>query len=234
MFSISLIGTNKITQAVLGVHAGGIFALTFSKDGHLLSGGGRDSRIVQLDTALNPTDVFIELSAWYGPVRTLITGPGDVLIVGTTQGDILQGSLVTEFSAVVQSHSDEFWALAAHPQSHHFLTAGRDGNVFFWDSLTHRLVWAENLSEEVTCAAFYPAINNNSGEGDNHLADSVPVIAVGTASGRWIILDAVLHQVIAAHHESSEAIQCLAFSPSKWSIFGLTYYLILQMASISH
>lgn len=84
------IGTYKITQAVLGVHAGGIFALAFSKDGHLLSGGGRDSRIVQLDSTLNPTGVFIELSAWYGPVRTLITGPGDMLIVGTTQGDILR------------------------------------------------------------------------------------------------------------------------------------------------
>lgn len=68
---------------------GGIFALTFSKDGHLLSGGGKDCRIVQLDTNLDPTGVVVELSSWYGPVRTLISGPGDMIIVGTTQGDIL-------------------------------------------------------------------------------------------------------------------------------------------------
>ncbi|VDK37930.1 unnamed protein product [Taenia asiatica] len=220
-------GSNKITQAVLGVHVGGIFALTLSKSGHLLSGGGRDSRIVELDSSLNPTGVFIELSAWYGPVRTLISGPGDILIVGTTQGDILQGQLGADFSPLVQSHSDEFWGLAAHPQSHHFLTGGRDGNVFLWDSLTRRLVWAENLSEEIICAAFYPAVvtsstpvpNHMEAEGDESggggdLADSVPVVALGTTSGRWIILDAVLHQIIAAHHESSEPIQCLAYSPN--------------------
>ncbi len=83
-------GSNKISQAVMGVHTGGIFALCFGKDGHLLSGGGKDCRIVQLDPSYNPTGVFVELTAWYGPVRTLVTGPGDMLIVGTTQGDILQ------------------------------------------------------------------------------------------------------------------------------------------------
>ncbi|KAM7535160.1 hypothetical protein Aperf_G00000089460 [Anoplocephala perfoliata] len=210
-------GTNKISQAVLGVHVGGIFALTFSKDGHLLSGGGRDCRIVQLDTQLDPTGVAVELSTWYGPVRTLIAGPGDMIIVGTTQNGILRGQLGEEFTPLVHGHSDEFWALSAHPQSHHFLTAGRDGNVYLWDSLTRRLVWGENLSEELICASFYPAIaptaNHNSTQEATDLADSVPVVAVGTASGRWVVLDATLHQVIAAHHESSEAIQCIAYSP---------------------
>lgn len=152
-----------------------------------------------------------------------------------------QGSLGAEFSPLVQSHSDEFWGLTAHPQSHQFLTAGRDGNVFLWDSLTRRLIWAENLSEEVVCAAFYPAVvsasasvvNSGGGEGDSgssHLADSVPVVAVGSASGRWIILDAVLHQVIAAHHESSEAIQCIAYSPSKTLCHPHLFLLVCSLA----
>nr|CDS29739.1 echinoderm microtubule associated protein1 [Hymenolepis microstoma] len=213
-------GSNRIGHAVLGVHVGGIFALTFSKDGHLLSGGGKDCRIVQLDTNLDPTGMAVELSSWYGPVRTLISGPGEMIIVGTTQGDILQGRLGEDFCPLVQGHSDKFWALSAHPQSHHFLTAGRDGNIFLWDSLTRRLVWAENLSEELTCAAFYPPITpsspttNQNGRNGNDLADSVPVVAVGTGSGRWIVLDALLHQVIAAHHETNEAIQCIAYSPN--------------------
>lgn len=125
----------------------------------------------------------------------------------------------------MQGHSDEFWALSAHPQSHHFLTAGRDGNVYLWDSLTRRLAWAENLSEELICAAFYPAnpaplsatANHNSTQDANDHADSVPVVAIGTASGRWIVLDALLHQIIAAHHESNEPIQCIAFSPSEFA-----------------
>lgn len=144
-----------------------------------------------------------------------------------------------DFSPIVQGHSDEFWALCAHPQSHHFLTAGRDGNVYLWDSLTRRLVWAENLSEELTCAAFYPAIistdgssptaNQNGSENGNILADTVPVVAVGTASGRWIVLDAVLHQVVAAHHESGEPVQCLAYSPGKNLVLCTTGNMLYQV-----
>lgn len=107
----------------MGVHAGGIFALTFSKSGHLLSGGGRDSRIVELNSSLNPTGVYIELNAWYGPVRTLISGPGDILIVGTTQGDILQVgfyftpklSLYTFFFAVSGSTWSRFQSIGSEP-----------------------------------------------------------------------------------------------------------------------
>lgn len=39
-------GGNRITQAVLGAHDGGVFGLCALRDGTLVSGGGRDRRVV--------------------------------------------------------------------------------------------------------------------------------------------------------------------------------------------
>lgn len=39
-------GGNRITQAVQGAHDGGVFALCALRDGTLVSGGGRDRRVV--------------------------------------------------------------------------------------------------------------------------------------------------------------------------------------------
>lgn len=39
-------GGNRITQAVPGAHDGGVFGLCALRDGTLVSGGGRDRRVV--------------------------------------------------------------------------------------------------------------------------------------------------------------------------------------------
>lgn len=39
-------GGNRITQALLGVHDGGVFGLCALRDGTLVSGGGRDRRVI--------------------------------------------------------------------------------------------------------------------------------------------------------------------------------------------
>lgn len=43
---IPLTGGNRITQEVLGAHDGGVFGLCALRDGTLVSGGGRDRRVV--------------------------------------------------------------------------------------------------------------------------------------------------------------------------------------------
>lgn len=78
---------NQICQ---GVHEGGIFSLCLTNNGHLISGGGKDRRLVFFDAALNPTGHTEELTELYGAVRTITQGPGELLIIGTTKNMILQ------------------------------------------------------------------------------------------------------------------------------------------------
>ena len=48
-------GQNKISKALVGVHEGGIFSVCVMKDGSILSGGGKDRRIIQWSNAYQKT-----------------------------------------------------------------------------------------------------------------------------------------------------------------------------------
>lgn len=46
MLFLACLGTNRISYAVQGAHEGGIFALCMLRDGTLVSGGGKDRRLI--------------------------------------------------------------------------------------------------------------------------------------------------------------------------------------------
>ncbi|TEA13561.1 hypothetical protein DBR06_SOUSAS30310017, partial [Sousa chinensis] len=146
-------GGNRITQALLGVHDGGVFGLCALRDGTLVSGGGRDRRVIlwgsdysKLQEAEVPED--------FGPVRTIAEGRGDTLYVGTTRNSILQGSVHTGFSLLIQ---DPAYSAGFHPSG---------------------------------C-----------------------VLAIGTATGRWLLLDTETHDLVAIHTDGNEQISVVSFSP---------------------
>jgi microtubule-associated protein-like 1/2 len=58
-------GTNKISQIVTGAHTGGVFSLCFTKDGNLLSGGGKDRKIVEWDASYAKTGRETEVNESY-------------------------------------------------------------------------------------------------------------------------------------------------------------------------
>lgn len=117
---------------MLGAHDGGVFGLCALRDGTLVSGGGRDRRVVLWGsdysklqevevsrgraaplpgTAICPRLICSSSSSIvdppqvpedFGPVRTVAEGQGDLLYVGTTRNSILQGSVHTGFSLLVQ------------------------------------------------------------------------------------------------------------------------------------
>ena len=50
-----IIGGNRIVNAMIGAHEGGVFSLSMMEDGMLLSGGGKDRKIIQWDNTYNKT-----------------------------------------------------------------------------------------------------------------------------------------------------------------------------------
>lgn len=46
MLFLLCLGTNRISYAVQGAHEGGIFALCMLRDGTLVSGGGKDRKLI--------------------------------------------------------------------------------------------------------------------------------------------------------------------------------------------
>ncbi|XP_073854284.1 echinoderm microtubule-associated protein-like 1 isoform X12 [Macaca fascicularis] len=133
-------GTNRISYAVQGAHEGGIFALCMLRDGTLVSGGGKDRKLISWSgnyQKLRKT----EIPEQFGPIRTVAEGKGDVILIGTTRNFVLQGTLSGDFTPITQGHTDELWGLAIHASKPQFLTCGHDKHATLWDAVGHRPVW---------------------------------------------------------------------------------------------
>ncbi|XP_035313647.1 echinoderm microtubule-associated protein-like 2 isoform X1 [Cricetulus griseus] len=190
-------GGNRITQEVLGAHDGGVFGLCALRDGTLVSGGGRDRRVVLWGSDYSKVQE-VEVPEDFGPVRTIAEGRGDTLYVGTTRNSILLGSVHTGFSLLVQGHVEELWGLATHPSRAQFVTCGQDKLVHLWNSETHQPLWSRTIEDPARSAGFHP---------------SGSVLAVGTVTGRWLLLDTDTHDLVAIHTDGNEQISVVSFSP---------------------
>ncbi|XP_025280415.3 echinoderm microtubule-associated protein-like 2 isoform X1 [Canis lupus dingo] len=190
-------GGNRITQAVLGAHDGGVFGLCALRDGTLVSGGGRDRRVVLWGSDYSKLQE-VEVPEDFGPVRTVAEGRGDTLYVGTTRNSILQGSVHTGFSLLVQGHVEELWGLATHPSRAQFVTCGQDKLVHLWSAESHQPLWSRIIEDPARSAGFHP---------------SGSVLAVGTVTGRWLLLDTETHDLVAIHTDGNEQISVVSFSP---------------------
>ncbi|XP_070578135.1 77 kDa echinoderm microtubule-associated protein-like isoform X3 [Ptychodera flava] len=191
-------GNTRIHYAVTAAHEGPIFGLCVMKDGTLLSGGGKDRKLLAWDRRYIQTGVEKEIPEGTGPVRTISQGKDDQILVGTTKNAILQGSLSSDFYSIVQSHTDELWGLAVHPSSKQFLTCAYDRHIILWDSSSHTQVWTKLIEDGCQSAGFHP---------------SGTVIAIGTQTGRWLAIDASSRDLVTVHTDGNEQHDCVEYSP---------------------
>ncbi|KAL5009043.1 hypothetical protein ScPMuIL_014624 [Solemya velum] len=191
-------GNNRIQQAVTGTHEGGVFSLCLTKDGHILSGGGKDRKIIEYDESLQRTGQDAEIPEAYGAVRILSQGNGSTILVGTTRNCILLATSSLHLSPIVEGHTDELWGLACHPTQNQFATCASDKKIYLWDSMSHRSIWVKDLDEPAHSCSFHP-------DGS--------FIAVGTHTGKWYVIDSSTREVIYEHHDGNEQIECVQYSP---------------------
>ncbi|XP_023562801.1 echinoderm microtubule-associated protein-like 3 isoform X4 [Octodon degus] len=178
-------------------HEGSIFALCLRRDGTVLSGGGRDRRLVQWGQGLVALQEA-EIPEHFGAVRAIAEGPGSELLVGTTKNALLRGDLAQGFSPVIQGHTDELWGLCTHPAQNCFLTCGHDRQLCLWDGEGHALAWSLDLKETGLCADFHP---------------SGAVVAVGLNTGRWLVLDTETREIVSDVTDGNEQLSVVRYSP---------------------
>ncbi|XP_076099427.1 echinoderm microtubule-associated protein-like 2 isoform X4 [Mytilus galloprovincialis] len=192
-------GSTKAGQAITGAHEGGIFSICVDpEDGTILTGGGKDRKIVQWDSSYQRTGLTKEIGEEYGGVRMISKGQGGPTLIGTTKNAILCGSLDLELQPLVQGHIDELWGLACHPSQQQFLTAGSDKMIHMWDSTAKTAVWSLELPDPGHSCCFSP--------------DGSAVV-VGMETGRWVAIDTSTHNIVDEHTDGNEQIECCLFSP---------------------
>ncbi|XP_015234729.1 PREDICTED: echinoderm microtubule-associated protein-like 1 isoform X4 [Cyprinodon variegatus] len=189
-------GTNRISRVIQGAHQGSIFAVCMLRNGTLVS-GGKDRRLISWDSSYQQIQT-VEVLELFGPIRTIAEGRGETVLIGTTKNFVLQGSLEGEFISITQGHTDELWGLAVHPCKPHFLTCGYDRQVCLWDSSTHQLIWTKTLEDTAQSAGFHP---------------SGAVVAVGTQTGRWLVLDTDSKDLVTVHTDGNEQLSVMRYGP---------------------
>ncbi|KAG8522753.1 LOW QUALITY PROTEIN: Echinoderm microtubule-associated protein-like 3, partial [Galemys pyrenaicus] len=198
-------GGAKETYAIVAqahAHEGSIFALCLRRDGTVLSGGGRDRRLVQWGPSQQAPGLVAlqeaEIPDHFGAVRAIAEGLGSELLVGTTKNALLRGDLAQGFSPVIQGHTDELWGLCTHPFRNCFLTCGHDRQLCLWDGEGHALAWSIDLKETGLCADFHP---------------SGAVVAVGLNTGRWLVLDTETREIVSDTTDGNEQLSVVRYSP---------------------
>ncbi|TKC50798.1 hypothetical protein EI555_017319 [Monodon monoceros] len=157
-------GTNRISYAVQGAHEGGIFALCMLRDGTLVSGGGKDRKLISWDgnyqklhktealgsyeqtdikVGINPKNLMtfeifsMQIPEQFGPIRTVAEGKGDVILIGTTRNFVLQGTLSGDFTPITQ---DPAQSSGFHPSGSVVAVGTLTGRWFVFDTETKDLV----------------------------------------------------------------------------------------------
>uniref|UniRef100_A0A8C8M102 EMAP like 3 n=1 Tax=Oncorhynchus tshawytscha TaxID=74940 RepID=A0A8C8M102_ONCTS len=177
-------------------HDGSVFTLCMLQGGALLSGGGKDRKIIRWSADLAP-ERECEVKD-FGAVRCITDVNGEELLVGTTRNAILRGTFSDGFVAIVQGHVDEMWGLATHPSQDVFLTCGHDRQVCVWNTAEHKLDWCTTLEEYGLCADFCP---------------NGAVVSVGLSTGRWLVLDLQTKEVISDYTDGNEQLSVMRYSP---------------------
>uniref|UniRef100_A0A8C4SRZ1 EMAP like 4 n=1 Tax=Erpetoichthys calabaricus TaxID=27687 RepID=A0A8C4SRZ1_ERPCA len=136
-------GVYQISRQIKG-HDGSVFTLCQMRNGTLLTGGGKDRKIILWDHDLNP-ERDIEVPEQYGTIRAVAEGKGEQFLVGTSRNFILRGTFNDGFQVEVQGHTDELWGLATHPFKDLFLSCAQDRQVCLWSSSDHTLEWTRLL-----------------------------------------------------------------------------------------
>ncbi|XP_048515690.1 echinoderm microtubule-associated protein-like 2 isoform X3 [Athalia rosae] len=191
-------GTNTISRLVRNMHDGSIFSMCVLKDGTVVTGGGKDGRILHFDASLNLTGEEAQIEGHFGGIRTVSEGRGTQLLVGTTRNCILVGDLEMGFNPAVLGHTDDVWGLAAHPTLPQFATAGHDRLLQMWDSLSHSVVWSKDIGEQAQSVCFSP---------------DGTVMVVGCVSGKCLAIDSETRELYTHHSDGSEPLQVVRFSP---------------------
>ncbi|XP_040352550.1 echinoderm microtubule-associated protein-like 4 isoform X6 [Herpailurus yagouaroundi] len=188
-------GVYQISKQIKA-HDGSVFTLCQMRNGMLLTGGGKDRKIILWDHDLNP-EREIEVPDQYGTIRAVAEGKADQFLVGTSRNFILRGTFNDGFQIEVQGHTDELWGLATHPFKDLLLTCAQDRQVCMWNSVEHRLEWTRLVDEPGHCADFHP---------------SGTVVAIGTHSGRWFVLDAETRDLVSIHTDGNEQLSVMRYS----------------------
>ena len=194
-------GYNAVTKSLKKVHNGPIFAICVLKDGGIVSGGGKDGKLIHFDENYKKTNLECEVPEEYGSIRTICQGrsASDQLIVGTTDNCLVAGTFLSGMEGVLShGHDDEVLKLVALNESQ-FLSLSQDKWIRIWELNAHQVIWSYKTDD-----VSYACCISNDGS----------LLLVGFQDGCWIIIDIESKCIIDEFTDLTDCITDMQFSPN--------------------
>ena len=193
-------GYNAVTKSLKKVHNGPIFAICVLKDGGIVSGGGKDGKLIHFDENYKKTNLECELPEEYGSIRTICQGrSSDQLIVGTTDNCLVAGTFLSGMEGILShGHDDEVLKLVALNESQ-FLSLSQDKWIRIWELNAHQVIWSYKTDD-----VSYACCISNDGS----------LLLVGFQDGCWIIVDIESKCIIDEFTDLTDCITDMQFSPN--------------------
>ncbi|XP_036606494.1 echinoderm microtubule-associated protein-like 1 isoform X7 [Trichosurus vulpecula] len=119
-------GTNRISYAVQGAHEGGIFALCMLRDGTLVSGGGKDRKLISWNgnyQKLHKTEDPAQSSGFHPS--------GSVIAIGTLTGRWFVFDTETKDLVTVHTDGNEQLSVMRYSPDGNFLAIGSHDNCIY-------------------------------------------------------------------------------------------------------
>uniref|UniRef100_A0A8B9QEP2 Echinoderm microtubule-associated protein-like 4 n=1 Tax=Apteryx owenii TaxID=8824 RepID=A0A8B9QEP2_APTOW len=175
-------GVYQISRQIKA-HDGSVFTLCQMRNGMLLTGGGKDRKIILWDHDLNP-EREIEVLDQYGTIRAVAEGKADQFLVGTSRNFVLRGTFNDGFLGWgFPGHTDELWGLASHPFKDLFLTCAQDRQV---------------CNDYCSFSCFFLFTGNGT-----HWNSPL---------SRWFVLDAETRDLVSIHTDGNEQLSVMRYS----------------------
>lgn len=214
---------NKIVRIIKDAHENGIFSILFlqnqqnnsdvsnlSGDSNdsvnnncvtMITGGGKDGKLYEWNQDYEKTGRQLKIPENNGTCRFITSGKvNNLFLIGTTKNSILQANFEMNYLyCLVNSHVEELWGLCSNPRESYFLTCGNDRNLFYWDALSHSLLWSIQLEDPLHCVHIHPEFD---------------IAAIGFTKSKWSVFCLSERKCIFSQVEGTEQIECIQYSPN--------------------
>jgi len=123
----------------------------------MITGGGKDGKLHEWNQDYEKTRT-LQIPEQNGMCRFITTGKGqNLFLVGTTKNCVYQANFELNYlNCLVNSHVEELWGISANKRDNCFLSCGNDKNLFYWDALSHSMLWSAQLDEQLHCVDIHP------------------------------------------------------------------------------
>lgn len=124
----------------------------------MITGGGKDGTLYEWNQDYEKTGRSLKVPDPNGTIRFITCGKGqNLFLVGTTKNCVYQANFEMNYmNCLVNSHVEELWGICSNPRESYFLTGGNDKNLFYWDALSHRLIWSSQLEDQLHSVCIHP------------------------------------------------------------------------------